>query len=75
MALQGDEIDETGLLGRVERFRAHRIPPEVLLITVGADVQDDRIEVSYVGWAKDGTAFVLGHVVLHGPVTVARSLD
>ena len=45
------------------------IPPEVLLISVGADVQDDRIEVSYVGWAKDGTAFVLGHVVLHGPVT------
>ena len=46
-----------------------RIPPDVLLITVGADVQDDRIEVSYVGWAKDGTAYVLGHVVLHGPVT------
>ena len=65
----GDEIDETGLLGRVERFGLDRIPPDVLLISVGADVQDDRIEVSYVGWAKDGTAFVLRHVVLHGPVT------
>ena len=65
----GDEIDETGLLGRVERFGLDRIPPDVLLISVGADVQDDRIEVSYVGWAKDGTAFVLRHMVLHGPVT------
>ena len=65
----GDEIDETGLLGRVEPFGLTKIPPDVLLITVGADVQDDRIEVSYVGWAKDGTAYVLGHVVLHGPVT------
>ena len=32
-------------------------------------MQDDRIEVSYVGWAKDGTAYVLGHTVLHGSVT------
>lgn len=65
----GSEIDETGLAGRVEPFSANAIPPEVLAITVGADVQDDRIEATICGWTRDGVALVLGHTVIWGAFT------
>ena len=68
-AAQGAEIDETGLAGRVEPFSVNAIPPEVLCITVGADVQDDRIEASVVGWTREGASLVLAHVVIWGSFT------
>jgi phage terminase large subunit GpA-like protein len=64
---EGDEVDEGAL--RVEDFGLSKIPPEVLCITFGADVQDSRIEVSYCGHARDNTSFVLAHQVIYGPVT------
>ena len=42
------------------------IPREVLLLTAGADVQDDRIEVTILGWARQGAPYALGHVVFDG---------
>jgi len=36
------------------------------LITVGVDVQDDRLEVTICGWARQSECFVLGHVVIWG---------
>ena len=55
-----------------------RVPAEVLAVTVGVDVQGDRLEASVVGWGRDGTAFVLTHQTLWGLVDdeeVWRSLD
>src|SRR5215212_8673132 len=42
------------------------IPHPVLLITVGADVQDDRIEATVLGWPRTGAPYVLGHVTFEG---------
>lgn len=60
------ELDETDLQGRSEPFGLDAIPAEVLILTVGVDVQDDRLEASVIGWGRDGTVFVLGHVVIWG---------
>jgi phage terminase large subunit GpA-like protein len=60
-----DEIDETALQQRVEPIGLDRIPPEVLAITLGVDVQDDRLEVSIVGWSRT-EVIVLAHVVIWG---------
>lgn len=62
----GDELDDAVLLGRAEAFGLDAIPAEVLAITVGVDVQDDRLEAAFWGWAEDGTAFALGHSVIYG---------
>lgn len=60
-------IDEGALAARAEPFDLNAIPPEVLIITAGADVQDDRIELSVIGWSRDNnTAFVLAHIVTWG---------
>jgi len=42
------------------------IPRDVLLLTAGADVQDDRVEVTVLGWPRKGAPYVLGHVVFDG---------
>ena len=42
------------LAGRVEPIGLERIPPEIVLLTAGADVQDDRIEVCVLGWPLAG---------------------
>ena len=66
-------VDADVLRARVEPFGLPTqsrpkvvIPRPVLLITVGADVQDDRIEASILGWPRTGAPYVLGHVTFDG---------
>ncbi len=59
------EVDEHDLAARREPFGLDRIPEEVLVITCGVDVQDDRLEASIVGWSRT-EAFILGHFVIWG---------
>jgi phage terminase large subunit GpA-like protein len=63
---QADEIEEAALAARAEGFDLGNLPPSVLAVTVGADVQGDRIEASLVGHTRDGTAYVLAHQVTWG---------
>jgi phage terminase large subunit GpA-like protein len=62
----GEELDESSLFNRREPFGLDRIPPEVLILSAGVDVQDDRLEMSTLGWTKDGDALVLGHEIVWG---------
>ena len=62
----GEAVDETALAARAEPFGLDRMPAEILIVTAGVDVQHDRLEVTFVGWARDGTAFILGHSVVWG---------
>jgi phage terminase large subunit GpA-like protein len=65
-AESADEIDDEALAARAESFDLDRIPAEVLALTVGADVQDDRVELSILGHTRDGAVLVLGHVTVWG---------
>lgn len=62
----GEEIDDDALAARAEPFGLDRIPPEVLVLTAGVDVQDDRFETTIIGWTRAGEALVLGHIVTWG---------
>ena len=67
----GDRIDELALMQSAEQFGLGReanrpFPPEVLMITAGIDMQDDRGEISYVGWSENGQQFILDHDVVYG---------
>lgn len=59
-------LDETDLMQRREPFGLDRIPPEVVVITGGADVQHDRVELATIGWTAEGAALVLDHAVFWG---------
>ena len=54
------------LSARAEPFGLQAVLAEVLSVTAGVDVQDDRFEVAFVGWTKNGDALVLADVVLWG---------
>jgi phage terminase large subunit GpA-like protein len=66
----GEAVDEAELISRAEAFGLDSIPKEVLLITCGVDLQDDRIEVSIVGWSRKDEAYVLAHDIIWGAVDV-----
>jgi phage terminase large subunit GpA-like protein len=61
-----DMVDESALTELIKPFGLNAIPPEVLAITVGVDVQDDRLECSIVGWTREDEALVLGHPIVWG---------
>jgi phage terminase large subunit GpA-like protein len=61
----GEEVDEVEIAKRAQPFSLENIPETVLFISAGVDVQDDRLEVSIVGWSHSA-AFVLGHFRLFG---------
>ena len=65
-AAEGDDLDETALGARAEPFSLDDIPREVLALTVGCDVQADRLEATVCGWDRDGVCYVLAHEVLWG---------
>ena len=66
------------MISRAEAFTLDAIPKDVLLITCGYDLQDDRVEVSVAGWTRKGEALVLTHIVVWGTPdddTTWRELD
>lgn len=62
----GDELVEAEIAARAEPFSLEQIPADVLAITAGCDVQDDRIEMTVCGWTRGGDCLVLGHLVIWG---------
>ncbi|ANL47959.1 phage terminase large subunit GpA protein [Rhizobium phaseoli] len=60
-----EEIDEAALAARAEPLGLDAMPPDVLVITAGVDVQRDRLEIVFLGWSRD-EVFVLGQSVIYG---------
>lgn len=61
---QGERIDDTGLMDRREEWTD--APADVLVVTAGIDVQDDRLEVELVGWGRDEESWSLGFHRIYG---------
>lgn len=60
-----EEIDEAALAARRERFGLNALPPDVLVLTAGVDVQRDRLEIVVLGHGKTDY-FVLAQEVIWG---------
>lgn len=61
-----EKIDTGSLAQRRESYTAASLPPGVLLLTAGTDVQDDRLETFIYGWGADEECWRVEHVVLRG---------
>lgn len=59
-------LDADLLRNRAEDYLQFVAPDGVLLMTVGVDVQADRIELQFVGWGTGEEAWVLGYIVISG---------
>lgn len=60
----GETIDDFMLADRREEM-AH-IPDDVVILTAGVDVQDNRLEISVIGWGRDDESWVISHSTLYG---------
>lgn len=75
---QGEVVDSELLMSRCEQYNDEAIPQEVLAITAGIDLQQDRLEVQVIGWGHNYEAWVLEYQILWGnPATqeVWQDLD
>ena len=63
---QGEKIEAKGLESRREPYTSASLPPGVVLLTVGTDVQDDRVEAFVYGWGRDEECWRIEHLVIRG---------
>lgn len=65
--LKGDGAEESALSSRLEPLAAENMLPDgVLMLTMGVDVQRDRIEASIWGWGLDKESWIIDHRMLRG---------
>lgn len=63
---RGDKaLSDRLLAARTEQWAAD-VPDGVAVITVGGDVQDDRVELEVVGWGRNEESWSLAHEVIEG---------
>jgi len=60
---EGERIDDLGLY---ERREDYVIPNEVILLTAGVDIQDDRIEVEILGWGLNEETWSIDYHTIYG---------
>ena len=68
---QGEGIDEYDLIARRTDW-GDQLPDDVLLITCGADVQDDRIAYELVGWTRTEASYSLEYREIYGDPSTAQ---
>jgi phage terminase large subunit GpA-like protein len=74
---QGEQVDDYAIAARRESF-GETLPMEVVLLTAGVDVQDDRLEVEIVGWGRDDESWSVDYRTIYGDPsspTVWRDMD
>lgn len=63
---KGEAPEWQRIYERREKWRLGTAPDGVLVLTAGADVQRDRIEIDVWGWGRDLCSWLVDHVVLEG---------
>lgn len=66
---EGDDLDGIDFTALQRPFNLNAVPTDVLILTVGIDVQADRLEATFTGWTKEGDMRVLDHVIIWGSPT------
>ncbi|HKU79613.1 MAG TPA: terminase gpA endonuclease subunit, partial [Rhodanobacteraceae bacterium] len=62
-------LEAADLQRRALPYRLREIPPDVLLLTAGVDVQYDRLEVIILGWSRNEVITVIDDAVIPGAPT------
>lgn len=62
---RGEQVEDTELFNRREIYDA-MVPEEVLVLTAGVDVQDDRFEVEIVGWGVGKESWGIRYQKIYG---------
>jgi len=72
---EGETLDEVGLMNRREPYTHESVPSEVLLLTCGVDIQQDRIELEVMGWLEHDENYGIEYAVIWGDPTQPAPWD
>ncbi len=61
-----EALDEGDLAARREDYGPDNLPAEIVLVTAGIDVQDDRLEIGVEGWGVDQECWAITQHVIYG---------
>jgi len=62
---QGERVDDIDLLNRRENY-LENLPDQIVIVTAGVDVQDDRLECEIVGWGRNDESWSLDYRTYYG---------
>lgn len=57
-------VDNIDFMMRREDYDQTTLPENIELVTAGVDVQQDRLEVSFYGWARNDESYFIKHTVI-----------
>jgi phage terminase large subunit GpA-like protein len=60
----GETVDDYMLSERREEMP--KVPDDALILVAGVDVQDNRLEISIIGYGRDDESWVIDHITLYG---------
>jgi hypothetical protein len=60
------KVSADGLLARCENYAAAELPEQAFALTIGVDVQDNRLAVSAWAWGRDEEGWLLDHQEILG---------
>jgi phage terminase large subunit GpA-like protein len=60
------KVSADALLQRCEGYAAGQVPEKALAVTIGVDVQDNRLAVSVWAWGRDEEGWLLDHQEIFG---------
>lgn len=72
---QGDAPDWEILYKRKSNYNRNKVPNEVLFLTMGIDVQKDRIELEVCGWGTNKRSWSIDYRVLYGDTSQASTFN
>ncbi|MDO7253902.1 phage terminase large subunit family protein [Helicobacter cappadocius] len=69
------KFEENELYARRENYTDTTLPDEVLFISCGIDIQNDRIEMEFRGWGLGFESWGIDYVILQGDVKLPKVWD
>jgi phage terminase large subunit GpA-like protein len=70
-----EQIDFAEIHSRAKDFSLNKLPEEVLTLTAGVDIQNDRFEAVIIGRGYGSEDYVLGHFIIWGSPGDAATWD
>ena len=71
---EGEQLETDDLYKRREKYNCE-VPEEVLVLTAGVDVQDNRFEVEVVGWGEEKESWGIKYQAIYGDLKLKPVWD
>jgi len=68
---EGERVDDYDIASHREDY-GDKLPKEIVFITAGVDVQDDRLEMEVLGWGRDEESWSIEYRTIYGDPSSAQ---